>query len=72
MMVVLNSRMRIGNEAYPESNTTASRLQSDHATRGTDAFELGEGVLVTREEIVFPPDKVGGNGSQMSKSTYVL
>jgi len=74
MMVVLNNRMRIDDEAFPESHTIISRLQLDNPTRGTDAFELGEGVLVTREEIVVHGDldKLGGNGSQTSKSGNVL
>ena len=35
---------------------------------------LGGGVLVTREEMVFPcdPDKVDGTGSQMNKSSYAV
>jgi hypothetical protein len=74
MMVVLNSRMRIGTDANPETTATVSRLRSDNPSRGTDAFELGEGVLVTREEVVFPrdPDKVGGNAYQMNKPGYAL
>ncbi|KAF4616578.1 hypothetical protein D9613_008944 [Agrocybe pediades] len=79
MMVVLNSRMRIGLE---NNSTTEGRVdttvsmgrfrttvgggvitnRSHHtgfgtASRGgmdTDAYELGEGVMVTREQVVFP------------------
>jgi hypothetical protein len=65
MMVVLNNRMKIDTDVHPETNTTVTRLHSDNlATHGTDAFELDEGVLVTREEMVFAcnPDKVHGTG----------
>ena len=74
MMVVLNNRMRICADAHPETNITITRLRSDNPTQGTDAFELGEGVLVTREEMVFPcnPDKVDGTGSQVNKSSHVV
>jgi hypothetical protein len=77
MMVVLNSRMRIGTDAHPETNTTVTRLRflrSDNPTHRTDAFEPGEGVPATREEMVFAcdPDKVDGTGSQMNKSSHVV
>lgn len=74
MMVVLNSRMRIGSDAHPESTASASRLRPENPARGAEAFELGEGVLITREEIVFPreTDKMGENGSQMNKSSYIV
>jgi hypothetical protein len=77
MMVVLNNRMRIGTDAHPETNTIVTRLRylhSDNPTHRTDAFELGEGVPVTREEVVFPcdTDKVDGTSSQMNKSTYIV
>jgi len=74
MMVVLNNRMRIGADAHPETNNTVTRLRSDNRTHAMDAFELGEGVLITREEMVFPcdPDKVDRTGSQMNKSSYVV
>ena len=74
MMVVLNNRMRIGNDVFPESHTIVSRLQLDNPTRGADAFELGEGVLVTREETVVPRDldELGGNGSRTSKYGNVV
>ncbi|KDR72410.1 hypothetical protein GALMADRAFT_143241 [Galerina marginata CBS 339.88] len=54
MMVLLNSRMRIGSDAAPEM--TITRLRSEPISRGTDAYELGEGVnvTITREEVVFP------------------
>ena len=67
--------MRISADAHPETNITAvTCLRSDNPTHGMDAFELGEGVLVTREEMVFvcDPDKVDGNGSQINKSSYVV
>ena len=62
MMVVLNSRMRIGAEASAMSET--SQQSSTYKRSGTtmnfrpghlntDAFELSEGVLVTTEESVF-------------------
>ena len=75
MMVVLNSRMRISADAHLEANITITRLRSDNPTHGTDVFELGEGILVTREEMVFPcnPNNlVDGTGSQMNKSSYVV
>ena len=75
MMVLLNNRMRISADAHPETNITAvTCLRSDNPTHGMDPFELGEGVLVTREEMVFvcDPDKVDGNGSQINKSSYVV
>ena len=74
MMVVLNNRMRIENDTFPESHTIISRLELDNPTCGTDAFELGEGVLVTREEILVHRDldKLGGNGFQTSKSGNVV
>jgi len=74
MMAVLNSRMRIGADAHPETNITLTRLSSDNPTHGIDALELSKGVLVTREEMVFPcdPDKVDGTGSQMNRSSYVV
>ncbi|PPR06019.1 hypothetical protein CVT26_007498 [Gymnopilus dilepis] len=54
MMVVLNSRMRIGVEkTSSEQNTTIQRVRTD-IPRTTDAYELGEGVMITREEVVFP------------------
>lgn len=54
MMVVLNSRMRIGADlTSSEHTTTVQRVRTDMA-RGTDAYELGEGVMITREEVVFP------------------
>jgi hypothetical protein len=71
MMVVLNNRMRIGTDAHPETNTIITHLRPDN---GTDTYELGQGVLVTREEMVFScdPDKVDGTGSQRNKSSYVV
>jgi len=68
MMVVLNNRMQI---ADPETNTTATHLRLDN---GTDGYELGQGVLATREEMIFPcdPDKVDGTSSQMNKSSHVV
>ena len=73
MMVLLNNRMKIPTDAHPEINTTVN-LRPDNPTHGMDAFELGGGVLVTREEMVFvcDPDKVGGTGSQINKSSYVV
>jgi hypothetical protein len=75
MMVVLNSRMRIGTDENLEITTLRiTHLRSDNPTRGEEAFELGESVLVRREEIVFPrdPDEMGGNGYQTNKSSYVV
>ena len=77
MMVLLNNRMRIGTDTHPETNTTVTRLRylrSDNPTHRTDAFDLGEGVPVTHEEMVLPcdTDKVDGTGSQMNKSTYIV
>jgi hypothetical protein len=74
MMVLLNSRMRICTDAHHAANITLTRLRSDNPTHGTDAYELGEGVLVTHEEMVFAcnPDKVDGTGSQMNKSSYAV
>jgi len=74
MMVVLNNRMRIRTDAHPETNTTITRLPTKNSTHGMDAYELGEGVLVTREEMVFPcdPDEVDGSGYQMNKSSDVV
>ena len=71
MMVVLNNRMRISSDTYPEINTTVTPLRPDN---GTNAYELGQGILVTREEMVFPcdSDKVDGTGSQMNKPSYVV
>ena len=71
MMVVLNNRMRIGTDAHPKTNTTTTPLRLDN---GTDALELGQGILVTREEMVFPcdPDKADGTSSQMNKSSCVV
>ena len=65
--------MKIPTDAHPEINTTVN-LRPDNPTHGMDAFELGGGVLVTREEMVFvcDPDKVGGTGSQINKSSYVV
>lgn len=62
MMVVLNSRMKIGAEASAMSETSqqSSTFKRSRTTMNfrpgylnTDAFELSEGVLVTREESVF-------------------
>jgi len=74
MMVILNNRMRIGADAHPETNNTVTHLRSDNRTHGMDAFELGKGVLITCEEMVFPcdPGKVDGTGSQMNKSSYIV
>ena len=74
MMVVLNSRMRIGTDAHPETNTIVTHLHPDDPIHGMDAYELGQGVLVTREEIVFAcgPNKADGTGSEMNKSGYVV
>ena len=74
MMVVLNNRMKISADAHPEANITVTFLRSDNPIHGMDPFEFGEGVLVTREEMVFvcDPDKVDGSGSQMNKSSYVV
>jgi len=71
MMVVLNNRMRISTDAHPETNITITRLRSDNPTHG---IALGEGVLVTREEMVFPcdPDKVDRTASQMNKSSNIV
>ena len=72
MMVLLNNRMRIS--ADHAANITVTRLRSDNLTHGMDAYELGEGVLVTREEMVVPcdSDKMDGTGSQMNKASYVV
>ena len=74
MMVLLNNRMRISADAHHAADITVTRLRSDNPTLGMDALELGEGVLVTREEMVFAcdPDRVDGTGSQMNKSSYVV
>ena len=74
MMALLNNRMRICADAHTETNITITCLRSDNPTPGMDAFELGEGVLVTREEMVFAcdPNNVEGTGSQINKSSYVV
>ena len=74
MMVVLNNRMRIGTDAHTETNTTVTHLHTNNSTHGIDAYELGEGVLVTREEMVLPcdSDKMDGTSFQMNKSSYVV
>jgi len=66
--------MRIDNDAFPESHAIISRFQLDNPTRGDDAFELGEGVLVTHEEILVHRDldKLGENSSRTSKSGNVV
>ncbi|KDR72258.1 hypothetical protein GALMADRAFT_143116 [Galerina marginata CBS 339.88] len=56
MMVMLNSRMRIGLDTSSSVEVPLSRHRHDLTitNRGTDAFELGEGIMITREELVFP------------------
>ncbi|KAF8881027.1 hypothetical protein CPB84DRAFT_1792086 [Gymnopilus junonius] len=51
MLVVLNSRMKIGADLPASENTTTiPRVRTD-IHNGTDGYELGEGVMITREEI---------------------
>jgi len=62
MMVVLNSRMRIGPETNDSSSTNQRHRSVFTGVAGggmgmnqtTDQYELGEGVMITREEVVFP------------------
>jgi hypothetical protein len=62
MMVVLNSRMKIGIDVSSEGTTSVQRMRTDPSMhRGTDAYELSEGVVITREEVVFP------SGNEASK-----
>jgi len=74
MMAVLNSRMRLGSgledsisvsmpTAATSAPTTLVRYRNGVATNeGTESYELsGEGIKVTREEVVFP------DGAEMEK-----
>ncbi|KAF4616577.1 hypothetical protein D9613_008945 [Agrocybe pediades] len=79
MMVVLNSRMRIGPEAANDSLTTAQRHRSvfTGVTGGgmhqtTDQYELGEGVMITREEVVFPSGKETRKSSPADDKHYFV
>ncbi|PPQ72104.1 hypothetical protein CVT26_006882 [Gymnopilus dilepis] len=54
MMVMLNSRMRIGMDTTSDTPVTLSRHRPETGIRGTDAIELGEGIMITREQVVFP------------------
>ncbi|KAF4609698.1 hypothetical protein D9613_012062 [Agrocybe pediades] len=61
LMVMLNSRIvALGGDAF-ETPISRSREITGFSNRGTDAFELGEGVRVTREEVVFPGIVIGGH-----------
>lgn len=71
MMVVLNSRMRIGVDPGLEggNNSTTARIRTGGTTAATrtmdtDAYELGDGVVVTREQVVFPNGKESGIGQK--------
>ena len=37
-----------------DTPVTLSRHRPETAIRGTDAIELGEGIMITREQVVFP------------------
>ena len=57
-MVLLNSRIKLGTDAYKDSaeHATTFRLRTNDGpvrSRATDDYELGENVLVARERIVF-------------------
>jgi len=96
MMVVLNSRMRIGldtsaSDGKIETTVSVGRFRTtmgggvvtnrSHMNpyggggrRGemdTDAYELGEGVMVTREQVVFP-DANGGKSEEHSDKAFLV
>jgi len=60
MMVVFNSRMKIGPDntrgtANDTSLSSVHRSRVETFVRPADAFEMHGGVAVTREQVSFPP-----------------
>ncbi|KAF9555073.1 hypothetical protein CPC08DRAFT_766207 [Agrocybe pediades] len=73
LMVMLNSRIiALGGDASETPISRSREIAGLTTNRGTDAFELGEGVRVTREEVVFPGIIIGGHKEGTVSKGYVV
>ncbi|KAF8956172.1 hypothetical protein BDZ97DRAFT_1764014 [Flammula alnicola] len=68
MLVVLNSRMKIGSDDFPDVTVSQNRIEG--MTHGTEGYELGNGVRITREQIVFP--STNGNKAQDERDSPTI